>query len=75
MLPAQALVYAVLGAGILIAGLRLRRREGNDAWLLFLFTVAVAPLAAFGVLRPETIAVRHWALYRNANSSAGGFAE
>jgi hypothetical protein len=60
VLPALAPVYAVLGAGILIAGLRLLRRERDDAWLLFLFTVAVAPLAAFGVLRPEAVAVRYF---------------
>jgi len=57
-----AIPYAVFALGVLVAGLRLLRREGDDSSILMLLAIAVAPFGVLGVLRPEVIAVRYFVI-------------
>jgi hypothetical protein len=57
---ALALPYALLAAAIVGAGLRLRARANDDAWISYAVTIIAAPVAVLLVLRPEVVAVRYF---------------
>jgi hypothetical protein len=52
--------YAALALGILLLGLRLLWRDGDELWLLFLVAIALAPAAVFAALRPGVIDLRYF---------------
>jgi hypothetical protein len=58
--PSLAPVDAALALAILALGLRLLRRDRDPLGWLFLVAIALAPAAAFALLRPELIAVRYF---------------
>ncbi len=53
------LLYAALGAAILLLGLRVLWKQRDDLWLLHLITIVLAPLLVLGLLRPDVVAVRY----------------
>jgi hypothetical protein len=60
ILRGLALPDALLAAALVGSGLALRARRGDDSWLCFALCIALVPLAAFALLRPEVIAVRYF---------------
>jgi hypothetical protein len=58
--PALAPAYALLAAALVGGGLWLLWRERDERWLLHAVAIAVAPLAAIAVLRPQVVAVRYF---------------
>ena len=52
--------YAALAAALVGAGLRARRRAGDDLVWLYAVAIAVAPALAIGVLRPQVVALRYF---------------
>jgi hypothetical protein len=59
-LPALAIPYALLAAGIVVGGLVLRARARDDTWILFAVTIALAPAGVLLARRPEIVAVRYF---------------
>lgn len=60
VLAALALPYAALATALIAAGVHRLRRDGDDAWILYATTIAIAPACVIGLLRPDVVAVRYF---------------
>ena len=57
---ALALPYGLLAAALVGAGLARLARRGDDRWLLFAVTIALAPALALLALRPQVVDIRYF---------------
>jgi hypothetical protein len=58
--PAAAWLYAAVYAALLALALLRLARRGDEAWLLLLVAIVLAPAAALGGLQPELVDVRYF---------------
>lgn len=60
VLRGLALPYGAAFLALVGAGLGLRRRAGDDAWVAWAIAIVAAPALVISLLRPEVVAVRYF---------------